>query len=104
MSIEPPSSITASAAGTQLAQSAAADVAQARRAGVLTRRAAVGEATDKAAGIAAADGKDMQPNDRDPDGRQPWQLKESGQPATQASEPRAANPRDDRGGQIDLVG
>ena len=88
MSIGPLGGIIASVAGSQLAQSTGSDVERAHQDTVSKQRqAASQQQADSAAGIAETDGKDIESNDRDADGRRPWELGPPQPPAAAAEEP-----------------
>lgn len=105
MSIELLSSLLPSAAGIPLAQTAGSDVAR-----IKTQQAdhqrdmRLHELADQAAGVAEPDGNDLPTEDRDADGRQPWQRSQAGGAADMthaAGQPRSG---DQCGLAIDLVG
>ena len=75
MSIGPLVGVYASAAGSPLAQITGSDVERTRQEVVnRERQAATDEQADRAAGIAEPDGEDLETNDRDADGRRPWEI------------------------------
>ena len=75
MSIGPLGGILGSAAGAPLAQTSGADVERAKQDTIhQQRQVASQQQADTAAGIAETDGKDLESNDRDADGRRPWEF------------------------------
>lgn len=67
--------IPASIAGSPLAQTSGSDVDRTKTATAAQSRAhASAILADKAAGIGETDGKDHQTEDRDADGRRPWEF------------------------------
>jgi hypothetical protein len=87
MSIGPLGGIFASAAGAQLAQGTGSDVKRAQHdATNKQRQVASQQQADSAAGIAETDGEDIESNDRDADGRRPWEFGPPKPPADPAAE------------------
>jgi hypothetical protein len=87
MSIGPLGGIYASAAGAQLAQSTGSDVDRVHQdATNKQRQVASQQQADSAAGIAETDGKDIESNDRDADGRRPWEFGPPKPPVDPAAE------------------
>ena len=75
MSIAPTGGVFASAAGSNLAQSAGADVQRTQESiSNHQRQAASDDAADSAAGIAESDGQSHEPHERDADGRRSWEI------------------------------
>jgi hypothetical protein len=105
MSAEPINNIAASIAGSAAAQSARADARRAERA----RPLAAHDRTGQAAGILAADGKEIGPNDRDADGRRFWETPAGADPSDGGARPAHDPPRagadssDSRGKGLDLL-
>ena len=91
MSIAPLAGVYASAAGLPLAQITGSDVERTRQKIVnRERQAATDEQADRAAGIAEPDGEDLEANDRDADGRRPWEIPLGQKRTTIAQQPSAA--------------
>src|SRR3954447_4808727 len=64
-----------SAAATPLSQTKGSDVDRAQQdAGAQQRQISTAEKAASAAGIAETDGKEHQSNERDADGRRPWEI------------------------------
>lgn len=115
MNLAPLGGVIAGAAGAPLAQSKGTDVERAQHhTATHSRQAQSAERADNAAGIAATDGEEHQPQERDADGRRMWE-EPPGTPthpaATIPGETDAAAPappsRDasgERGLQLDLSG
>lgn len=109
MSIAPLTGVYTSAAGTPLAQIVGADVERVRQETIhQQRQLASKERADQAAGIAAADGDDLETNERDADGRRAWEIARSrGRSADDrgsAASWQYADPADERPPSLDLRG
>lgn len=111
MSLGPLSSLPASAAGAPLAQSTGSDAARAKQETAAAQRsAAASRHADDAAGISQADGEDHQSDERDADGRLPWEIGGQPKPDKQAEDaggddqhpPGSRDATGERGGQLDL--
>jgi hypothetical protein len=110
MSVGPLGGILGSVAGSQSAQSGS-DIARARQEAIHHNRQAKLEGhAENMAGIAETDGEDHQSDERDADGRRPWELpaekKQAGQgdsPA-EAEAPRSRDVTGVSGSQLDLSG
>jgi hypothetical protein len=102
--------ILAGAAGTPLAQTKGSDVDRTQQDASSQQRHVNNELkAEAAAGIAETDGQEHQTNERDADGRRPWELpaKKKAAPAAEAevdAEPQSKDPSGDSGGQLDLTG
>ncbi len=119
MSVLPTSGIVVSAAGVGLAQSSGAEKIRAQQAATAQQRQLESETrAEDTAGIAATDGEDQETNDRDADGRRPWQFHkpqageatdgetptgDSAPDAQAAPHPRPAH-HGESGNQLDLTG
>ncbi len=106
MSVDPIGNVSASAAGSRFAQINGADVERAQHdAAAQKREIASSERAKSAAGIGAADGESIEVDDRDADGRRPWELPASKDPIIPTCQPGKNNDkRDGLGGSVDLVG
>ena len=106
--MDPLSHIASSAAGSPAAQTTGADVQRSQQAAAIRKgQLAAREKARAAAGIAATDGEDLKPDDRDGDGRRPWEHRAIGQkPAAEQSAGGFARSPDgeDRGARLDVVG
>jgi hypothetical protein len=104
MNIESIGSVPASAAGSPLAQSTGASVERAAQvAAARQSRVQSNERADSAAGISETDASDMKPEDRDADGRQPWEQLRGGSPSDESSMPNTTEPPDAPGRGLDLT-
>jgi hypothetical protein len=103
--------IPASFAGIPGAQAGSSDVDRAKTETAAQHRTTTSELhAEKAAGIGEADGQDHEIDDRDADGRLPWELGSGdaiAKPQTASPEIDERQSRDatgDSGGQLDLTG
>jgi hypothetical protein len=110
MSIGPLGGILSSAAGSQSAQSGS-DVARNRQDAVHhNRQVKLDGHADNTAGIAETDGEEHQSDDRDADGRRPWEIHAKEGKAKQAEStpdsgaPRSRDATGMSGSQLDLSG
>lgn len=99
--------VAASAAGSQRAQTTGSDVERTQHDATDRERQIDSDLqADAAAGIAEPDGKDLEANDRDADGRQAWEIGSAKRPAVQPPQCPAKpgeNADDSRGGSLDLT-
>jgi len=108
MSIVPLNPVSSSAAGSAAAQSAGTDTERAQQtAANRQRRVAAQQQAASAAGVTPTDAEDLRPNERDADGRLPWQRPATHDPqrddaAADQPTPNATSP--DRGQRLDLSG
>ncbi len=108
MSSVPINPVFSGAAGSAAAQTASTDTERAQQAAASRqRRLAAQQQAASAAGVAATDGENLRPNQRDADGRLPWQRPVASSPdrddqAARQPKPNAA--QSDRGQQLDLLG
>ncbi len=72
MSLEPVGDIRASAAGSYLAQSLGSETEKSKAAAIRQRQLTLEQ--QPTAEIAAADGQNLRPGEREADGRQPWAM------------------------------
>lgn len=99
-------------AGAPLAQTKGADAERAEQDVSNQQRQVTNELkAEAAAGIAETDGKQHETNERDADGRRPWEFPgRKGAPAAPEPEPQATepppskDPSGESGGQLDLSG
>lgn len=105
-----PTSLGGSFAGAPLAQQKGSEVERASHDTVAQARQSKSDAlaTD-AAGVAATDGDDTQPHERDADGRRLWEAPADNKPEATADAPPAApsqsrDPTGTSGSQLDLLG
>lgn len=102
--------LPASFAGIPVAQTGGAEIDRTRTEAAALRRAEAADAqAEKAAGIGETDGEDHQTDDRDADGRRPWEFGPAptavSQNALEAEEPRQSKDLSgEAGGQLDLTG
>jgi hypothetical protein len=101
--------ILGGAAGTPLAQTKGSDVDRAEQDANDQKRQVTNELkAEAAAGIAETDGQEHQTNERDADGRRPWEiLAKKAKPAEPAAElppVQSKDPSGESGGQLDLSG
>ncbi|MFH1265237.1 MAG: hypothetical protein ABIK89_05875 [Planctomycetota bacterium] len=108
MSLGPLGGITASAAGSPLAQAKGSDVEKAQQdAGGQQRRVQADQKAESAAGIGEADGEDHETSERDADGRRLWegQAANSSQQDPHAPEDRTSKDATGQAGNLlDLSG
>ncbi len=110
MSIVPTSGIVVSAAGLGLAQTTGSDAIRSQQAATAQQRHVESEIrAEDTAGIAATDGEDQETNDRDADGRRPWEIggpahPPHGQQAADADPPSPKDPSGVSGNELDLTG
>jgi len=109
MSVGPLSSVGATVAGTQLAQTSGSDVQRAKQeAASAERNADVSRKADDAAGISQPDGQQHETGERDADGRMPWEIEaarkkaEADEAAGDSAEPKSRDATGARGGQLDV--
>lgn len=107
MSVGPTSGIAGSVAATVLAQTAGPESDRAQQAaGNQERRVRQEQRAENAAGIGQADGDDHQSDERDADGRLPWEFRQAepdaGSPAPQA--PQSKDASGQCGNLLDLSG
>jgi len=100
-----PTGIPVSAAGSPLAQTAGPEADRvAQQLNIMRRRVYHDRKAEEAAGVAAPDGDDHEPADRDADGRQPGNAPpERGGDAAAAS-PNSKNRSQECGNLLDLTG
>src|SRR3989304_1536162 len=107
MSVGPLGGINVSAAGTPLAQAKGTDVERASQdVGAQHRNVVYEQKAEAAAGIGEADGEDHQTDERDADGRLPWQFPGKN-PASKDDANRPSHNRDATGAcgnLLDLTG
>jgi hypothetical protein len=106
------SGLPASVAGLPVAQNGSGEVDRARSETAAQRRATTNDAkAENAAGIGETDGDNHEVDERDADGRRPWEFG----PAAQQKKPEETHPSDpadrhgrdltgDMGSQLDLTG
>ena len=106
-----PTFTAAGLAGAPLAQTKGSEIERAQQDSMSHQRRVTSDAkANDAAGIAATDGEDTQPQERDADGRRLWEkpLGKQGKASTAASnsaEPRQSkDPQGQSGSQLDLTG
>jgi len=114
MSIGSLGGIIGSAAGAPLAQTTGSDVERAKAETVSSARYAESQKlAENAAGIAETDGEDNRTNERDADGRRPWELppavsQDEGQatdaPGAHEGECHGKDASGERGNSLDLIG
>ena len=105
--------LPANIAGIPVAQTSG-EVNRARADAAAQRRTGAAEAhAEKAAGIGEADGKDHQTDERDADGRRPWEIPRAHEVAIppvddafdqQAEKRQSRDATGESGGQLDLTG
>jgi len=106
MSVGPLNPVNATAAGTPLSQASGPDVARAQQEAANSQRAAQSQIqAESAAGIPQTDGQDLDPGERDADGRRPWRLRRH-RPGTSidATTSVGTSPVGNEGGLLDLSG
>jgi hypothetical protein len=104
--------ILGGAAGTPLAQTKGSDVDRAEQDTNDQKRQVTNELkAESAAGIAETDGQEHGTNERDADGRRPWEFpakkhkaSDGASDPTQTPTPQSKDPSGDSGGQLDLTG
>ena len=102
--------IQASIAGIPVAQTSGSDIDRARTDTAAQQRANATDANaEKAAGIGETDGEDHQTDDRDADGRRPWEFGGSKKAAKPQAEDESGvrlskDLTGESGGQLDLTG
>lgn len=101
-----PLQITASAAGSPLAQTKGADAERAQKAvGAQRRQVYHEEQAEAAAGVGEPDGEDHDTHDRTADGRRPWE--DHPEPERSAAKPsvrQSKDPSQQSGNLLDLTG
>jgi hypothetical protein len=106
MSVGPLNPVNTTAAGTPLSQATGTDVARTQRDVTSNQRAEQSQTqAESAAGIPQTDGQDLDPGERDADGRRPWRLRRH-KPGTQIDATPTGNtsPAGHEGGLLDLSG
>ncbi len=112
MSVGPLGGLAASAAGSPLAQTHGSEVDRARQDAVVQqRKVRTDQKAEDAAGIGETDGDDHETEDRDADGRRPWEASpashedetDPGTPDSSAG-PRGKDPSKQSGNLLDLSG
>ena len=107
-SVGPLGGVNVSAAGVPLAQTKGSDAERASQdIGAQHRNAVYEQKAEAAAGIGEADGEDHETNERDADGRRPWEFPPKKQNPGNDPAERPAHSRDasgDSGNLIDLTG
>jgi hypothetical protein len=108
MSVGPLGGVNVSAAGVPLAQSKGSDVDRAsQEVGAQQRNIVSERKAEAAAGIGEADGEDHQSNERDADGRRPWEFQRAKQKPTADNPANNTQCRDTTGAAgnlLDLTG
>lgn len=107
MSVGPMAGLAGSVAATSLAQTGGADLERAQQAAGNQQRHVRNELrADRAAGIGEADGDNHETNERDADGRLPWQHPNShaGPSAPSANPPLSKDASHQSGNLLDLSG
>src|SRR5262245_37753410 len=92
MSVGPLSSIAGSVAGTQLAQQGAESDRARAASSSQQRQTQSAQLAEAAAGIGKTDGDQHETNERDADGRRPWEIEAEIRAAAAAKEAAAAEP------------
>jgi len=108
MSIGPMGALPASAAGSQLAQTAGPDVERTQQETSSQQRRVFSEKkAESAAGVGETDGEDHETADRDADGRRMWEAPPEGEHSDSQSEnngPKSKDASGQAGNQLDLSG
>ena len=107
MSVGPMAGLAGSVAATALAQTTGSEIDRAQQAtGSQERRVRNEQRAESAAGIGEADGDDHQTDQRDADGRRPWEPPKpsSPQPQPSAPAPLSKDASGQSGNLIDLTG
>ncbi len=106
MSVGPLNPINVTAAGTPLSQATGPDVARAQQDAANSQRAVQSQVqAESAAGIPQTDGQDLDPGERDADGRRPWRLRRHRPGASiDATTTGGSPPAGNEGGLLDLSG
>ena len=104
-----PTGLAGAFAGAPLAQTKGSEIERAQQDAQVQQRQANSQArTADAAGVAAANGDDIQANDRDADGRRFWERPGPTQAVDEAVEPavphQSKDPHGESGSQLDLTG
>jgi hypothetical protein len=100
MSIAPSDGVSASAAGSHLAQTTGADLQRVQQdMAADQRQIAAVQRADNAAGIAETDGQDHETHERDADGRRPWEIGPPNRSAASGEGSRTAPIRTPDGGE-----
>ncbi len=108
MQLGPLGNIAASAAGAPLAQTKGAELDRTHQDSAShQRRVQTEQKAEDAAGIGQTDGEEHQTDERDADGRLPWEIPNRPQqspeePASASSRPK--DPTGETGAQLDLLG
>ena len=110
MSIGPAGSLFPSVAGAPLAQASGSEVQRAKQDATAQQRIVdAAEKAEGAAGIAETDGQNHETNERDADGRRPWEIEakkqspEDESPADEQAPPPSKDTSGQCGGQLDLT-
>lgn len=100
-----PMGVIASAAGTPLAQTTGSDVDRTHAEVAAQRRLVYHETkAEAAAGVGQPDGEDHEAEQRDADGRRPWETPPAAATIDAVDPPRSADPSHQRGNLLDLDG
>jgi hypothetical protein len=107
MSMGPLTGVLTSAAGVPFAQVKGSDLDRAANENTVQQRAKDSQLkTEAAAGIGATDGQDHETEERDADGRRPWEVGYQGpaprQPTTSAEPPMSRDASGECGNALDL--
>jgi len=111
MSVGPLGGIAGSVAGSPLSQTQGSEVERARQdTGAQQRRVDSQQKAESASGIGETDGENHETEDRDADGRRPWEFPpageqiEDGADASSRDIPRPKDPSGNSGNLLDLSG